>query len=317
MKVLPRSLESLSLQTMSGYQITVVDNGSQDGSVEYIRSHWPDVRVLALPGNLGFCRAVNEGIRKSPAELIALLNNDAEAEPGWLEALYEASERYPEAGSFASKVLMADNRECIESVGDLLKSDACGANRGRGEPDRGQYDREEEVFSASGAAVLYRRALFEKIGLFDEDFFAYFEDIDLGFRAQRFGYPCVFVPRARVVHVGKASRPEDRNWHLRQEFVNSTLCQIKNLPTRYFIRNGRSICREPPPVPEGARQGRGDRGPAGLHKGSPPKDAWRSAQASPALARLEGPIRPSCLFPPPSVGLIFHRNIPGSCADVG
>jgi len=135
MKVLPRSLESLSRQTMSGYRITVVDNGSRDGSVEYIRSHWPGVSVRALPRNFGFCRAVNEGIRTSPADLIALLNNDAEAEPGWLEALYKASEKYPEAGSFASKVLMADDRKCIESVGDLLKPDACGANRGRGEPD--------------------------------------------------------------------------------------------------------------------------------------------------------------------------------------
>ncbi len=241
MKVLPSSLASLSRQTMSGFRITVVDNGSQDGSVEYVREQWRDVRVLALPRNFGFCRAVNEGIRTSPADLIALLNNDAEAEPGWLEALYRASQKYPEAGSFASKVLMAENTECIESVGDLIKADACGANRGRGEMDRGQYDQEEEVFSASGSAVLYRHTLFERIGLFDEDFFAYFEDIDLGFRAQRFGCPCVFVPQARVVHEGKASRPEDRNWHLRQEFVNSTLCQVKNLPTRYLIRNGRSI----------------------------------------------------------------------------
>ncbi len=241
MKVLPRCLASLAGQTLSRFRITLVDNGSGDGSVAYVREHWADVRVLALPRNFGFCRAVNEGIRRSPADLIALLNNDAEADPGWLEALYRASRQYPEAGSFASKVLMAENRECIESVGDRLKPDACGANRGRGETDHGQYEEEEEVFSASGSAALYRHSLFEKIGLFDEDFFAYFEDIDLGFRAQRFGYPCVFVPRARVVHVGKASRPEDRRWHLRQEFVNSTLCQIKNLPARYFLRNGRSI----------------------------------------------------------------------------
>ena len=241
MKVLPRSLESLSRQTLSAYRVTVVDNGSRDGSVDYVRSQWPGVRVLALSKNFGFCGAVNEGIRRSPADLIALLNNDAEADPGWLEALYEASEKFPEAGSFASKVLMAHEPERIESVGDMLKPDACGANRGRGETDRGQYDREEEVFSASGAAALFRHSLFEKIGLFDEAFFAYFEDIDLGFRAQRFGCPCMFVPRARVIHVGKASRSEDRNWHLRQEFVNSALCQIKNLPTRYFIRNGRRI----------------------------------------------------------------------------
>ena len=242
MKVLPRSLDSLSRQTLSGCRITVVDNGSRDGSVEYVRGQWPHIRLLTLSRNFGFCRAVNEGIRRSPAELIALLNNDAEAEPGWLEALYKAAQKYPQAGSFASKVLMAGTGERIESVGDLLKPDACGANRGRGEVDSGQYEQEEEVFSASGAAVLYRHALFERVGLFDEDFFAYFEDIDLGFRAQRFGYACVFVPQARVYHVGKATRSKDRDWHLEREFVNSTLCQIKNLPTRYLVRNSKSIC---------------------------------------------------------------------------
>ena len=242
LKVLPRTLESLARQTFSEFRVTVVDNGSRDGSREYVRMQWPHLRVLALPRNVGFCRAVNEGIRKSPADLIALLNNDAEAEPGWLEALCEAAERYPQAGSFASKILMAGSRECIESAGDWIKPDACGVNRGRGEVDKGQYDQEEEVFSASAAAALYRRKLFEKVGLFDEGFFAYFEDIDLGFRAQRFGASCIYVPHARVFHQGKTSRPEDRCWHLQQEFVNSTLCQVKNLPTRYFARNYRSIC---------------------------------------------------------------------------
>ncbi len=241
LRLLPRNLESLSLQTFSGFRVTVVDNGSQDGSVEYLREQWKEIRVLALPRNFGFCRAVNYAIRRSPADLIALLNNDAEAEPGWLEALFLAAQKYPRAGSFASKILMAGNRRRIESAGDFLKKDACGANRGRGEEDKGQYDREEEVFSASAAAVLYRHRLFEKVGLFDEAFFAYFEDIDLGFRAQRFGFSCVYVPGARVAHRGKESRPGDRHWHLKQEFVNSALCQIKNLPMRYFVRNFRSI----------------------------------------------------------------------------
>jgi len=242
MRVLPGCLTSLARQTLSGFRITVVDNGSQDGSVEYIREEWPGVRIVALPKNFGFCRAVNEGILRSSADLIALLNNDAEADPAWLEALDKAAQKHPQAGSFASKVLMAEDRRQIESAGDFIKPDACGANRGRGEEDSGQYDHEEEVFSASAAAALYRHRLFEKIGLFDEDFFAYFEDVDLGFRAQRFGCACVFVPQAMVFHLGKASRPEDRNWHLKQEFVNSTLCQIKNLPTRYFVRNYRIIC---------------------------------------------------------------------------
>jgi GT2 family glycosyltransferase len=241
MRVLPRSLESLARQTFCGFRVTVVDNGSKDGSVEYLREQWKEVRVLALPRNFGFCTAVNHAIRRSPADLIALLNNDAEAEPEWLEALFLAARKYPRAGSFASKILMAGNRGRIESAGDFVKKDACGANRGRGEEDKGQYEQEEEVFSASAAAALYRHRLFEKVGLFDEAFFAYFEDVDLGFRAQRFGFSCVYVPGARAVHLGKASRPGDRHWHLKQEFVNSTVCQIKNLPTRYFVRNFRSI----------------------------------------------------------------------------
>ena len=242
MKVLPGCLTSLAHQTISGFRITLVDNGSRDGSVEYVRKQWPAVHLLELPRNLGFSGAVNEGIRRSSADLIALLNNDAEADPGWLEALDRAAQKYPQAGSFASKVLMAGNPRQIESAGDYIKADACGANRGRGQEDSGQYDHEEEVFSASAAAGMYRHRLFESVGLFDEDFFAYFEDVDLGFRAQRFGWPCMFVPQARVVHLGKASRPYDRNWHLRKEFVNSTLCQIKNLPREYFVQNYRSIC---------------------------------------------------------------------------
>ncbi len=241
LEVLPRCLESLSRQTFASFTITVVDNGSLDSSPEYVREYVPDVRLLRLSRNYGFCKAVNEGIQRSSAPWCAVLNNDVEADPYWLEELYRAVERHPYAFVFASKILQYRDPSRIESAGDMLKADACGANRGRDEIDQGQYETEEEVFSASAAAALYRRSLFDIIGLFDERFFAYFEDIDLGFRAQRFGLPCIYVPRAKVYHRGKHSRYGDRKWHLKQEFVNSTICQIKNVPLRYMIRNARPV----------------------------------------------------------------------------
>lgn len=237
MRVLPACLESLGRQTFEAFRVTVVDNGSEDESVAFVSSRFPGCRILRLPRNVGFSGAVNEGVRRSPADWIALLNNDAEAEPGWLEALHAAAMRHPRAGSFASKVLRMDRPGRLESAGDMLGSDACGVNRGRDATDGAPYDEEREVFSASAAAALYRHEVFRRVGLFDEGFFAYFEDVDLGFRAQRYGFRCIFVPGARVRHHGKFSRPADRAWHLRQEFVNSCLCQVKNLPARHLARN--------------------------------------------------------------------------------
>ncbi len=241
LEVLPDCLESLSKQTFPAFRVTLADNASSDGSVEYVREHFPDVNVFSLPRNLGFCGAVNAAIRRSTADLHVLLNNDAEADCGWLAELYQAQQRHPRAGSFASKVLMHHDPGLLESAGDMLEADGSGRNRGRGQRDQGQYEQEEEVFSASACAALYRRSLFEKIGLLDESFFAYFEDIDLGYRAQRFGLPCIYVPRARVLHRGKQTRPEDRHWHLTQEFVNTTLCLIKNLPSGLTVRNFKHI----------------------------------------------------------------------------
>ncbi|MFN3929200.1 MAG: glycosyltransferase family 2 protein [Thermoflexus sp.] len=196
---LPTCLEALRRQTYVHREVLVVDNGSTDDSLQLL-ARYPEVRVLTLGRNRGFAGAVNEGIRAARGEIIALLNNDTEASPTWLEALAAAFERHPDAGLLASRIMLFDRRDVFHSAGDYYRVDGIPGNRGVWEKDVGQYDREEEVFSACGAAAAYRRELFDDIGLFDEDFFYSCEDMDLAWRAQIAGWNCWYVPTAVVYH---------------------------------------------------------------------------------------------------------------------
>lgn len=196
---LPTCLEALRRQTYTRQEVLVVDNGSTDDSLKLLAGY-PEVRILALGANRGFAGAVNAGIRAAHGEILVLLNNDTEASPTWLEALVAAFERHPDAGLLASRILLFDRRDVFHSAGDYYRVDGIPGNRGVWETDQGQYDREEEVFSACGAAAAYRRELFQDIGLFDEDFFYSCEDVDLAWRAQIAGWNCWYVPTAVVYH---------------------------------------------------------------------------------------------------------------------
>ncbi len=196
---LPTCLEALRRQTYARREVIVVDNGSSDESLQVL-ARYPEVRVLALGSNHGFAGAVNAGIRAARGEVLVLLNNDTEASPAWLEALAAAFERHPDAGLLASRILLFDRRNVFHSAGDYYRVDGIPGNRGVWETDVGQYDREEEVFSACGAAAAYRRELFQDIGLFDEDFFYSCEDMDVAWRAQIAGWNCWYVPTAVVYH---------------------------------------------------------------------------------------------------------------------
>jgi GT2 family glycosyltransferase len=176
-----------------------VDDASTDGSPDLARA-FPGVKVIELSQNGGFARAVNHGIRESRGEIIALLNNDAVADHGWLEALVAALVRHARAGSAAAKVLLVGDPPTLNSAGDLFRRSGVPDNRGAWERDVGQYDVEIEVFGASAAAAAYRRTMLDDIGLFDESFFMYCEDVDLAFRAQLAGYRCVYAPKAVVRH---------------------------------------------------------------------------------------------------------------------
>lgn len=197
---LPTCLESLRRQTYPHFEAIVSDNGSSDGSLTLLADGYPWVRIIALGENRGFAGACNAGIKAAQGEFIALLNNDTEADPRWLEEVVAAFRRHPEAGIVASKMLLFDRRDTFHTAGDFYRIDGIPGNRGVWEKDTGQYDREEYVFSACGGSAAYRKAMLDQIGLLDEDFFYSCEDLDLAWRAQLAGWRCVYAPRAVVYH---------------------------------------------------------------------------------------------------------------------
>jgi GT2 family glycosyltransferase len=198
-------LDSLRAQTYEPLELIVVDDASTDGSGDQVATSYPDTKLIRLGRNGGFARTANQGIGASTGEIVALLNNDAVAEPTWVEELAAALHRHPTAGSAASKILLRDPPGVLNSAGDLFYRNGIPDNRGAWEADRGQYDQEVEVFGASGAALAYRRTMLADVGLFDERFFMYCEDVDLAFRAQLAGHRCVYTPRAVVRHRLSAS----------------------------------------------------------------------------------------------------------------
>jgi GT2 family glycosyltransferase len=199
--LLGECLDSLVAQTMTGIEIVLVDNGSQDGSADYVQERYSTVRVVRLTENLGYAGGNNAGIRISQGKYIALLNNDTKADPAWLENLLSEAESSSRAiGMWASKILSYDNPDILDNVGLLIYPDGLGRGKGRLEPDNGQYDKPEEALFPSGCAGLYRADMVAKIGLFDEEFFAYADDVDLGLRARLAGWGCTYVPTAKVYH---------------------------------------------------------------------------------------------------------------------
>jgi GT2 family glycosyltransferase len=224
-------LGSLRRQSFRDFETVLVDNGSTDGSIALVRRDFPEVRVVCLSDNLGFSAAVNAGIMASKADLVALLNNDTEVDPAWLEALVRAADGHPEAGFFASKLVDFRDRRLLDGAGDALRLSGLPYRLGHGEVDRGQFDVPCYVFSACAAAALYRREMLGDVGLFDEDFVSYCEDGDLSFRAQLAGYRCLYVPDAVVYHVGSASTGGKRSaTATRLGTRNSLSLLVKNLP---------------------------------------------------------------------------------------
>lgn len=203
--MLRECLESLGLQVWDEgraktVEVVVVDNGSSDGSAAMVEREFPQVRLIRNKRNLGFCEANNQGIRLAQGEFIALLNNDAAANPDWLQQLQAAFLASPEIGMAASKIVTWEDVERIDKVGHLIYPDGQNRGRGTGERDRGQYESVEETLWPDGCAAMYRRAMLDRIGLFDEDLFAYGDDAELGMRARIAGWRCLYMPKAVVRH---------------------------------------------------------------------------------------------------------------------
>ncbi|MDD5557018.1 MAG: glycosyltransferase family 2 protein [bacterium] len=230
-------LDALSRQTAGGFSVLVVDNGSTDGSLRILRERAAAVSVLPLPRNEGFAAAVNAGIRATAGEFVALLNNDTEVRPDWLAELVAVLERRPDVAFCASRMLDFRDRSVIDSAGDCFALNGRSVPRGFLAPDGPPYDREEEVFGACAGAALYRRRLFDEIGLFDERFVSYKEDVDLDFRAQLRDRRCLYAPRAVCHHIGGATSGRRRSdAAVRLSARNGVTTFVKNMPAAFLPR---------------------------------------------------------------------------------
>ncbi len=203
--LLERCLAALEHQTLSPHELIVVDGGSADGSRELLRTRYPRVILCEIGPGRGFAAAVNAGLRTASSELIALLNDDALADPGWLEALAAAAETHPEHHGFASRMVTCDEPPRIDSAGLALTRGFGQLSIGAGAPDGPAFAGEREVLGPCAGAALYRRSLFDAIGEFDEDLFMYWEDYDIALRAQAAGFSALYVGGARVRHQGAAT----------------------------------------------------------------------------------------------------------------
>jgi len=257
-ELLSECLESLRAQSYDRFSTLLVDNGSKDASVDFVKNNFPEVRVIALSRNLGFSVANNIAIRSIETQYVALLNNDAVADPLWLENLVAALNTRPEAGFAASRILLYSDPGYVDRAGDSYTTAGTGLLRGRG-AEADVYDEKTWVFGACAAAGLYRLEMLKEIGLFDEDLFLLYEDVDLSFRAQLRNYRCLYVPEATVYHKSSSSIVHDSAISVYYSHRNLEWVYLKNMPARlirksiifhliynvaaglYFLGNGRIV----------------------------------------------------------------------------
>ncbi|MEW6202510.1 MAG: glycosyltransferase family 2 protein [bacterium] len=230
-------LESLRRQNHPPDEIIVIDNGSTDGTCEFLAENYPEVFAIPLSVNLGFSFAVNIGIGAASGDIIVFLNNDTVCAPSWLEEIMKAAAARPEYDSFASKVVLYDKPNIIDSTGDEYTPWGSAFNRGHGEIDKGQYDEEVEIFGPCAAAATYRASLFSETGIFDESFFAYYEDIDMSFRARLKARRCLYVPGAVVQHRYSASSGKTSKLGREEVYLHLTALLIKNMPFPLIVKN--------------------------------------------------------------------------------
>ena len=233
MNYLPDCLASLEALEES-FAVCVVDNGSTDGSVEWLQAYEQKqklVQTVFLPENTGFCGAVNTGIRQTDTPYVLLLNNDTRVLPGFVQALEQNLDTHPDTFSAAAKMLVMKQPELLDDAGDLYCALGWAYGRGKGKPET-DYNQPAKIFAACGGACIYRRSAL------DENHFAYLEDVDLGYRAQIFGYVNRYEPGARVLHAGSAVSGSRHNaFKVNLSSRNSIYLIWKNQPFLQHLLN--------------------------------------------------------------------------------
>lgn len=235
-ELLKDCLDSIKNQSA---EIILVDNGSTDDSVSYVGENFPEIKIVKLKKNFGFAKAINEGVKISKSEYVILLNNDTKVDKDFVKSLSECADQHPEVISVNPKLLNFYDTKIIDGVGIEINEVGQARSIGWEEKDQGQYEKEEYIFGATGGAALFRRKDFVKVGLFDENYFMYSEEVDFAFRAQFLGYKSIFCPKAKVFHKHKAtSKKLPQNLEYWQ-FRNMSQTIIKDFPAEILLKKWR------------------------------------------------------------------------------
>lgn len=219
-------------------RVIVIDNASTDGSYELLAEKFAeDVETVRFKNNTGFCKAVNTGIELADTEYVIFLNNDTVVEPGFVKELESVMDKDDSIFSASAKMISMYDRDKIDDAGDLYCALGWAFAIGKGKPEQ-NYNKSYPIFASCGGAAIYRKSVLDKIGVLDENHFAYLEDIDLGYRAQIYGFRSVFAPRARVYHAGSASSGSRYNkFKVDLSARNSVYIIYKNMPLVQIILN--------------------------------------------------------------------------------
>jgi GT2 family glycosyltransferase len=238
---LPECLDSLARQSFRDFEVVLVDNGSADGSAAFVRDAYPWVKLVELNKNAGFASGNNRGLEAAAGEFIVALNNDTRTDPDFLAELVAAARAFPKAGMVAAKMLNYFEHSRIDAVGLKIGVNGLGYNIGVGEQDTGQFDDNVLPFGPCGGAALYRREMIDRVGFFDPDFFAYYEDFDLAWRGRLAGWLCISAPRAVVHHVHSATSGEWSRFKVYQTHRNKWFVVVKNWPAAVIFRRLASL----------------------------------------------------------------------------
>lgn len=236
-KYLEKCLKKVILHTILEYEIIIIDNASKDSNYAWLQQAYPHVKWKRLDRNYGFSKAVNEGIKIAQGEYILLLNNDTEIYAGFLENLLKCIESDSEIFAVCSQMIQYHNPNLIDDAGDEYNLLGWAYKRGDGQVVD-TYNQVEKVFSACAGAAIYRKSVFDEIGYFDENFFAYMEDVDISYRALIYGYKNVYCPSAKVLHIGSATSGSKYNaFKVKLAARNNIYVPYKNMPLLQLLIN--------------------------------------------------------------------------------